>query len=486
MSAYELLMAGVLRAGTSLLLAGPTLLAGVIVAGLLRRAHAGAWLDARAWRAIAVACAAPLCALGVIPVLVELFRQRARPRTILAFVLLGGAINPLSLTWAFSQMPATWVLIWIALSLLTATVTLLLCDYLCNRGAKIACTNDDAVSVQASDDSNVFSCASQCLFNRLTLFAICISLAFAGAVAVALPGDFLSSQLVERSAWNWPLLTAVALGGYVNPDLAVMQSQQIVDLGATPGVSFVWFALAPAICVGVLLVTFRAFGLRRFVVSMTVYLMLITLASVALDRTTFTGRIAPEDTHAFDPVSRPYHMGEDGSGALASMGKQLQKKGDQTSVASLVILCVLPVLGRLKLSGGRAVHRRGWVIAGCGAIVVTGGVIVYAYFPAPHWTFMDVRRTMPLIVSAANRHERATSELDQLHVMLRRVRVGAWIRPWTLSSASRQAHHDATNAWANADACRDNPAEFKSAAIELARAVRDAERAYDGRPNPSR
>src|SRR5919109_1442586 len=118
----------VLRAGQITIESSPTVLSGLLVAGVMRRMLGAAGtrrlFGGPGWngllRAWAVGTLLPVCALGVIPIAREMRRAGVPTGTMLAFVLAAPHINPLSLLYGLTLSEPLVIICFAAGSLLVA------------------------------------------------------------------------------------------------------------------------------------------------------------------------------------------------------------------------------------------------------------------------------------------------------------------------------------------------------------------------------
>src|SRR5262249_25434496 len=115
----------VLRAAQAVVEASPTLLSGVLIAGVVRRmvgpdanrklfGGAGARGLLRSW---ALGVLLPVCSLGVIPVLRELRRSGVSGGNVLAFALAAPLLNPISFLYGLTLAEPRAVFAYVGASL---------------------------------------------------------------------------------------------------------------------------------------------------------------------------------------------------------------------------------------------------------------------------------------------------------------------------------------------------------------------------------
>ena len=120
----------------SLIQASPFILAGFMVAAVLRRFFGyentrrlfGEGTRTSLLRAWAIGMLLPVCSLGVIPVIRELRRAGLRGGTILAFAMSGPLFNPLSLLYGLTLSEPIAILSFAACSLVIVTIVGLIWD----------------------------------------------------------------------------------------------------------------------------------------------------------------------------------------------------------------------------------------------------------------------------------------------------------------------------------------------------------------------
>lgn len=313
----ELFWIFVLRFGQVLLLGLPGALCGVCIAACV-----GTWFPVPAaplkFRAVlrsrAVLLLLPMTAFGSLFV-AERLRRSGAPRTLILLVLLSAATVPWSIAWGAgkSGVPA------LAPTLAAALLVSVIVPWLTIRVTR----RDDAT---ADFDSNVTGTR---LIDLLRAAAdsvrpgviACVLIAAAGSAAATLPipPGYLEEHLGERKLAAFVLAHGVALAAVATPEDAMLFAWQAHLINAVPGTAVAWLVLGSFASAGAFVFVTRHFGVKTAAVFLLTLGVLTFAGSAIVDRLTFTATALDTDTHAFDVLGHPWHLGEnDGTGPRAT------------------------------------------------------------------------------------------------------------------------------------------------------------------------
>jgi hypothetical protein len=266
-----------------------------------------------------------------------------------------------------------------------------------------------------------------------------IGTAGAALMALALPPGHLEETLGERTVGSFALAHAVATGAAINPEDAMVYAWQAIDLGALPGSALAWLTLGAGFHLGTLTYVGQRFGIRRAMVLLASMVICTVMCSTLLDRVTFDRVASDTDTHAFDVLGRPWHLGEDdGTGPAATTGKLLfrliapQGNWASPAVVSVVILVGLRLWALLRTQpvGPAPSASPRWLrfAPACvaGVWLVVG---MYVYFPSYETLAPEVRGLFADAGSAVRQRDPdAERQLVRLELLLGRIPIGQRLR----------------------------------------------------------
>lgn len=436
-----------LRTGEIVLSGAPTILAGFLLGGIVALHVPRRWIE-RAGRGVigivtsgAVGVVLPVCSIGALPVMIVLARRGMKPAPWVVLGLSAGMIHPWALFYGLSILPAGQLLGLLGLSLL---VTGLVGGCVGFRGCSIGLGDSQshgsgtAAEQGVSGASNAILAASRLLVGSAGGWVL-LAVVCAGVLAASLPAGWIGHELHERN-WFIPLLMMGVLPpAYTTPDLAMLQVREILALGANPGAAIVWMAMGAGVNLGLLLVLVRRLGWKRGVVGAVAWLVLIGLMSLTVDRILYEGMIASEDSHAFDAIGRPYQLGDVHPSHGQVVMNLLRRSAGFSQCAAAGALGLLLVLGLIHKAGwirhrpdhgdSRPVSQKIVVVIAAMTVVTLLVSGIYAYYPAPPWTFQQIRH-LDAELSIVLRREPHLAEpyLDELDRLLGRAHIGALLR----------------------------------------------------------
>jgi uncharacterized protein len=409
----ELAATFLVRIGQILAAAMPTILLGMLTAGVFVRVigadrirrwiATGTWADApRAW---VIGILLPVCPLGVIPVLFVL-RRMGVGVGVLAIVALSG---PLVTPWTIGYLAdrAGWTVAAIALAgnALVATVAFL------SMGGTTRGTS--AAPGQALGDQRMLLGTLAAAGRSLTpqaAAAIGVAVLGAGIVAMCIPPNAVGEWLVERSLENAAVITAVSMGAVVLPPTVSLHAGEIARGSTMPGLLTPVISLAAGVNLGVLVLAWASAGARRTVVALMSALVVACTAGALVDRAIHDPAYAPEDTHAFEDLGRPFHLLDHPDGAVAGWWHRFTRAAGTESVGASAGVLVLLLLARTARAqpmmpcpaplGSGALR----IASGIGAVAVVLGVL-YSYYPPPSTATREIRVLFSEIASSDSEAE---------------------------------------------------------------------------------
>ena len=431
----------------SALNAAPTVLVGFAIAGLVRARGAGRvrsafGLTVSAPRAVAAAlllgAILPVCALGALPVAVELRRAGARIAATVAFALFAGVVNPMSLAYGLSEVPPTPLIAGLLAAAGVAVAAGAAVGALARPNpAGDSVTDDPPPGFIAAVAASIRGVGGACIF---------VGLLGATALATALPAGWLGeSVLMVHPRGAIFVAGTLLLPAYVPPDLAMLHARELTSLNTVPGVLPAWLAVVCGVTLGTIAWLWRLFATPAAITGAAVVVVAGLAAGLLGDVTLRTHAPPGEDSHAFDALGRPYNLGHPGrdESPTAAAGQLIRRqlRAQPSAVGALsaiALLSVLPPVWTRRRTASRdriapdarpaGLSRPARLAAGalCAAGVAVAGL--YIYFPAPHWVFAEMRQVDAELggalvagdTDAANRHTQRLRQLaDRARVSVR-------------------------------------------------------------------
>lgn len=443
-----------LRTAEAMIEAAPTLLVGLVVAGLLRwvlgaRGTRRLFGEGAGWRSLAqawaIGMALPLCSVGVIPVLVAMRRAGVRAGTILAFGLTAPLFNPMSVLYGLTFADPGTVAAFSIGSLVVVSAVGGSWNLL--PGGR----DDGAAAAEPSPSPDPPQGAKRMVAVVLhgawemtgpTAAFVTVGLLGSGALAFALPAGSLGTAADPNDPWAPLTMAAVAAPAYSRPMTAMAQLASMLQHGNSIGAAFALLALGAGVNLGVMGWLAWRFGLRR-TVSVLVLLVAVVLAlAYGIDRPLRPPGVRHAGhTHAFDGYCAPARL----SKAWVEL-----EEGVQTHQAlGLALVCGLVALGlATRRWGGERLGA--WVFRRpsapprfdraipapvLGAIALAGLVAssvlaCLLYYPPPRLAIDELENLNVEVCGAAVAEdwEAAAYWLPLYREWIRRFHVGAFLR----------------------------------------------------------
>ena len=460
-----------LRTGQVAIEASPTILAGLVVSGVMRRmlgadgtrklfGGAGAKGLFRAW---GVGTLLPVCSLGVIPIAREMRRAGVPSGTILAFVLAAPHINPLSLLYGLTLSEPVVIVCFAIASLFVA----LAAGYTWER--VFASEADAAPPVEEPTHapglkrlaSVVVAAAREAV--GPTAGYIAIGLLFTGLLSGLLPHGCLALTMRHDDPTSPLLMAAIALPLYSGPLQGMMRLGLIFEHGNSAGAAFALFELGIGVNLGLMAWLSVLFGARRVLA----WFALIALATVALgyvaDGTLYFAKEEATHTHAFDEWTSPFTSGQP-VGWNEVRGKLL-KKVEVLEPVALLGLAGLGLAGVGLTLADRAGRTERWLsaappasnrpravwerdvpgpvlgLAALAVLVAFSVAALFIYYPAPAEAFGEIARVRAdgLVAVRTGNAAEAIRQIEQWDLLTRKLQVGVFIRTGVFDAAAGNA-----------------------------------------------
>jgi hypothetical protein len=388
-----------LRFGQYLLQTAPGLLTGVLLAGLLRTRAGRGWLLAcldgaptrSMLRAAIIGLVAPVGALGALPIASEMLRARVRPSAILCFLVTA----PLFMPWTFGHAADR-------LGLLNACLVLLgsvLLAFVTGLSARAwGCTTQAAPPADAVGPRSqllvALRAAARLSAGWLWVYVL-VAIGSAAALAAVLQPGAIEAHLGEQSIGTlFELAVPIALAN-IEADLAVVFAGEFWRIGLLTGGVSLAFQLGAAWSLGTLGWCLHRLG-RTGAIASIVWLVAALGIAMAGNGVISPARPGEADSHAFDPLTKPYNFG--GASPAEGVVQQLRRAADGQAIAlaALFILTIAGALDRLRVSRASATSRASTstahsprysqfavraTLSSAAAVCLLASV--YSYFPPP-------------------------------------------------------------------------------------------------------
>lgn len=393
----ELVAVFVLRALQAAVLCLPTLLSGMVVAGMIRaivgRENMRRWLgqgsNADLLRAWVLAFFLPVCSFGVLPVIVTLRAMGSRWGPLVVIAIASPLVTPWTLGYLIDRTGPLAFSLLIASNAMIALAAGFIVDRLVPSDGPLWGDAPDVLPTRSTLLNALWS-AGAALSGRV-LALIGVGLLGVGAVAICIPPNAVGDWLVERGIVHAGILSVIPFFTYVTPEMAAMQAGEVVRSSLMPGLIVPLIGLGVAIHSGTLLGFGHAVGIKRLLLSLGVIVLVAVIWSIATDVALYDGSYSPEDSHAFEDYGRPFHLLDHPDGPIAGFFDRLRRPLGMNAVpAGVAIVLILISSTWIGRRGGtvaavelRFITRR-WASVTANLIVLaTIALSAYTYYPPP-------------------------------------------------------------------------------------------------------
>ncbi len=464
----------VLRTGQFAVEASPTLLCGLLVAGVMRRTlgaegtrrlfGGSGWKGLlRAW---GVGTVLPVCSLGVIPIAREMRRAGVPSGTILAFVLAAPHINPLSLLYGLTLSEPLVIICFALASLVVALSAGLIWERLLASDNDIAPLEDETLPAPGLKRlaSVVVTAGREAI--GPTMRYVLLGLLSTGLVAGLLPHGCLSTTM-RHDDWLAPaLMTAIALPIYLGPLQGMMRLGLMFEHGNSVGAAFALFELGIGINLGMIAWLMALFGGRRVLVWLTLVAACTLGLAYAAEKPLYFAQEETGHTHAFDEWTSPFTSASEANWQIVQ--PKILQKVEVLEPVALTGLAFLLLLGMLDRKLNRQSQLEAWLtqaapvseapatlwnrevpgpvlgLVALAGLVVFSVVALYLYYPAPQEAFAEIVhvRADALVAVHSGHKEEAIRQIGQWDLMTRKVQVGVFIRTGRMDPGVTQVTED--------------------------------------------
>jgi len=389
----------------------------------------------------------PVCSLGAIPIVRELFRSKVKGGTIIAFGLTAPLFNPMSILYGLTLSDPIAILSFSLCALVIVSLLGVFWDRLF----------PDVVSEEPDERmpapgikriAAVFVAVARDAAGPSTIYVL-IGILCAVLTAISFDQGHLQSH-VERDNIFAPIsVAAVALPIYSTPLLAMSQIGGMFQHGNSIGAAFSLLILGAGANIGLVAWFVVTYGWKRALAFLAVLAATTITLAYVIDKPLYPKGVEPAGhTHAFDVYTHPFHRGETGLGELAQ--SRLSEFWDRNEFGGTKILGGFLLLGLiLRFTGTSRIESwlysdspkadrkydrdvPGWVLGGTAVsgLIVASVVGCYLYYPAPEDLLPDLSTAnMECVLSSKNKQwEAAEKWIPFADDLSRRLEVGVFLR----------------------------------------------------------
>ena len=401
----------------------------------------------------------PVCSLGVIPVVRELFRAKVKPGTIVAFGLTAPLFNPLSILYGLSLSEPIAIIIFSAAAMLIVTVLGAVWGKFFSPDFEDVDPNESSTTATSGirRSLGVLYAASTEMVSWSVVF-IAIGVLASAVTSVVFENGALQGETEPDNIFAPAFMACYVTPVYSTPLLAMSQIGSMFQHGNSVGAAFSLLILGAGVNVGLLCWFGSAFGFRRVLIFLGLLLSMTLALAYAMDKPLYPKGVSPEGhTHAFDIYTHPFHFGETGLwDSVQTRIAEYQEKSGGYGVKFLGILALIGVFFRLielrwDLKAWFFKHDPNpsswdialpsWVIGMVACIGLVGSSIfgAYLYYRTPASMLSDLSAINANCVLAAKTGDWEAVEKWVVYCddLSRRMEVGVLLRTGSVSEFKR-------------------------------------------------
>ncbi len=466
---WEVVVYGcLLRFVQAALAASPTILIGLLVAGVIRRLlgyeRTLRLFGGNSWRSLPqswlMGMLLPVCSLGVIPILYELRRAGLKGGAILAFAVAAPLFNPLSFLYGLTLSQPLVIVAFAMCSLVTVTGVGIYFDRV---------FSDTALPTAHLSPSRfgwprmlaVGLVGTRHLASATGLYLL-LGLLGTSLLAACIPAGSLQLALGHENKLAPVIAAAVGVPAYATPMGAITQVGSMFQHGNSVGAALVVLSLGAGLNVGLIFWCVCNYGLRRTVCWLAAVVAVVLAEAYTIESPLYPRDAEPADhTHAFDIYCNPFRMGSRSIPASAWLTFNSELRLHEVlSLAALGLVLVAGVVGRIRNpaeSWELALERENDTLDTSapwwnrplpnpvlGGVILVGLILFsavgcYTYYPAPDEMLkeMNIVRTETLAAALGGRANAAEDWIEVWDDSTRRLQVGLFLRTGKVSRYQR-------------------------------------------------
>lgn len=487
-STIEFVAVFLLRSLQMLALCAPTLLCGMLVAGVTQcwigEARVRAWFGrpgvASTVRAAIAALLLPVCGVGVWPVLVTLRRLGASVAPLVTLALASAVATPWTLGYLFDRAGfATG-----AALLLTVATIAVACGLVAGWGERRDVQPGETGQQPIGSGLFAIAVAAGRSMGRPAWAAVALAAIGAGLLGAAIPPNMVGEWLVERSATHAALIAAVSTLHYAAPAAVAMHAGEVVGASTMPGLLVPLVGVGPALNLGAIVLGAFMLGARRSAAVAATLVLLTGMAALVFDKALYDDRYEPTDSHAFEDLGRPFqvlhHPGGAGAWFVTRFARPLQPLHGAAAAAVVAIWLfglrrTRAERGELDVANVTPSTARPRVLAGAGTAWVVGTALLaaYTYYPSPDVLIAEARLRAAEMNDAfrGDRDGERSRAQAQLVRRLGQLPVSLRLHGWSFPEPARSRHAELLDQATQAGSADDAAQAFAGVAA-LERALR--------------
>ena len=401
----------------------------------------------------------PVCSLGVIPIVRELYRSGVRGGTLIAFALTAPLFNPLSVLYGLTLSDPIAIITFAFCSLVIVSSVGLIWDSIFKDSNRIdeKAITDETVEIGIRRSVGTFKASTQMIFSAAALY-IAIGILASVAVNIVLPHGAMASML-ERENTTAPLLVAgLGIPVYSTPLLAMSQIGSMFQHGNSIGAAFCLLIFGAGVNLGLFFCFMRLYGFAKLATFIGLLLFIsVGLAYLIGEPLYPEGVEVAGHTHAFDMYTNPFPTKLENAREITQ--HEIHKHWVNHEFGGTPILIGMTIIGAIFFLLERTTGLNQWLAAKSDNTkrmdkvlpgwVVTSLTVVgllffsvagcYLYYPAKHEALEEMTSFNIQAVSAAKtgNWEAAMKWIEFQQDLARRLEVGSFIRSGELSEYHR-------------------------------------------------
>ena len=389
----------------------------------------------------------PVCSLGAIPIVRELYRSKVKGGTIIAFGLTAPLFNPMSILYGLTLSDPIAILSFSLCALIIVSLLGILWDrFFPDVQSETPVEKMPTPGIQRM--AAVFYSVGREATGTTLLFVI-IGILCSVLVAITFDQGNLQSH-VEKDNILAPIsVAAVALPIYSTPLLAMSQIGGMFQHGNSIGAAFSLLILGAGANIGLIAWFVVTYGWGRTLAFLAVLTATTVSLAYVIDKPLYPKGVDPAGhTHAFDVYTHPFHRGQSNLQDVAM--QKLTEFWTSNEFGGTWLLGGAMLLGiLLRIGGTKRVETwlyseapktdqkfdfdvPGWILSGAtvGGLVAASIVGCYLYYPAPDDLMQDLYTiNTECVLSARNKQwEAAEKWIPYADDLSRRLEVGVFLR----------------------------------------------------------
>lgn len=409
----------------------------------------------------------PVCSLGAIPIVRELYRSKVKGGTIIAFGLTAPLFNPMSVLYGLTLSDPIAILSFSLCALAIVSVLGIMWDRFF-PGSTVQEPDEKMPQPGIRRVAAVFYSVARDATGPSMAY-VAVGIFYAVLVAISFPKGQLQ-YLVERDYALAPVaVAAVALPIYSTPLLAMSQIGGMFQHGNSIGAAFSLLILGAGANIGLLAWFGMTYGFKRMLAFIAILAATTIALAYAIDKPLYPKGVEPAGhTHAFDVYTHPFQSNESNLSTLWRSKTadfwESNEFGGTYFLGAFVVLgigfrlfnVVTPAASKSKKGkqGAESEYENridnwlyadlppsdnkydvivpAWVLGGVSVAGLVAASVIgcYLYYPAPEDLLPDLSNINTEVVLSAKNQQWETAEkwIPFADDLSRRLEVGVYLR----------------------------------------------------------